>query len=218
MTEGLNKFHWPSGPAAELLSLPVAARLNEIIIIAQNEVFWRNDMNQTLMLMLVLLLGGQATQQPNPSSGAPSAPSKLFSRVLLEAKKSGLPVLLPSELPYYIDPRRIHDVNIDSKEGSYSISLHYAFGCADGCFVGSFSAARNSALDSGGRRRVGLANGVAGYYSAAACGAACPPAEIDWVYNDVRYTILFAPDEASSRDTETALVKLANSCIEPGPR
>ncbi len=128
-------------------------------------------------------------------------------------KATAIDVLLPSRITS--DRPKLYS---EGRGGgrSYRFEIGAIRRCrgAGACFIASFRARR------GGRptnpRRVELRGGRRGYFAPLSCGASCAPPSIQWVQDDVLYTI---EGKFGTRTTERrVLTRLANSAIANGPR
>ena len=144
------------------------------------------------------------------------SPPKIFKSKLPGVKtKSGIDVFLPSHLRVFTSARRVKgDVSTD--DGFYDLELGIGSRCngANACFIGNFTGTRGAEPAFG--RRARLTGGRTGYWKGITCGASCSPAEIQWVEDDVLYTI--ATKAVGVKKEKATLVKLANSAIKAGPR
>jgi hypothetical protein len=143
-------------------------------------------------------------------------PPALFEKNLPNVKtKSGIDVFLPSRLRVFTKASRVRPRAV-ARDGSYDLQLGIGRRCngANVCFVASFTGTRGEEPALG--RRVRLDDGHRGYWKDITCGASCSPAEIQWVENDVLYTI--ATKGVTEKNVKRTLVKLANSAINAGPR
>ena len=140
----------------------------------------------------------------------------LFRSVLPRVRRrSGVPILLPSQVPAYVPASQLSASGSGFRRG-YSLALASDPRCggATACFVGSFTGER------GGRpayrRTVRLVGGTRGYYKPLTCGASCSPPAVQWVRRGVLYEISYA---GASRTAERGvLVGLAGSAIRTGSR
>ena len=166
----------------------------------------------TLSLALVALLTAPATAG---QTGVVKPPS-IFKPQLAGVKPdSGIDVYLPSRMRVFTRPSRVRGTAA-AESGSYSLDLGIGRNCggANACYVGGFTGTRGERPALG--RRVRLADGRTARWKGITCGASCSPAEIQWVEDDVLYTI--ATKSVSSGREKATLVKLANEAIKAGPR
>lgn len=138
--------------------------------------------------------------------------------LLVKLRRSGVPVLLPDDLPASVREDRLY-VDGGPSEGGYDVTLALAADCggANACTVGSFSARRGGELVEE-LERVELANGVRGSYKGLTCGASCSPAMIEWVSGGVLYTIQLKLNAGGDAGDRREMIRLANSSITAGPR
>ena len=138
----------------------------------------------------------------------------LVERPLVAVKKATtIDVLLPSR--FTSDRPKLYSEGRGGG-GSYRFEIGAIRRCggAGACFIASFRARR------GGKptnpRKVALRGGRRGYFAPLRCGASCAPPSIQWVQDDVLYTI---EGKFGTRRTERrVLTRLANSAIGKGPR
>ena len=144
------------------------------------------------------------------------SPPSIFKKDLPDVKStSGLDVYLPSHMRVFTAKRRVKG-NTTAEDGSYDLELGIGSRCngANACFIGNFTGTRG--VEPGFGRRARLTGGRTGYWKGITCGASCSPAEIQWVENDVLYTV--ATKSVTIKKEKATLVKLANSAINAGPR
>lgn len=154
------------------------------------------------------------TRQPTAATGV--APE--FRPLLVKLRRSGVPVLLPDDLPASVREDRLY-VDGGPSGAGYDVTLALAPDCggANACTVGSFSAERGGELVEE-LERVELANGVRGSYKGLTCGASCSPAMIEWVSEGVLYTIQLKLNAGGDAGDKREMIKLANASITAGPR
>ena len=143
-------------------------------------------------------------------------PPAIFKSKLASVKsKSGIDVYLPSRMRVFVKPSRARGT-VSTDEGFYSLDLGIGSRCggATACYLANFTGQRGEEPALG--RRVKLADGRTARWKGITCGASCSPAEIQWVENDVLYTI--ATKGVSFKKEKATLVKLANEAIKAGPR
>jgi hypothetical protein len=144
------------------------------------------------------------------------SPPSIFKKDLPDVKSaSGLDVYLPSHMRVFTAKRRVKG-NTTTESGFYDLELGIGSRCngANACFIGNFTGTRG--VEPAFARKARLTGGRTGYWKGITCGASCSPAEIQWVENDVLYTI--ATKSVSVKKEKATLVKLANSAIKAGPR
>jgi hypothetical protein len=138
----------------------------------------------------------------------------LFENVLPKVnEKTEVPVLLPQRY------RSDSETNVASGQGrkrGYSLSVASVRGCggATACFIADFSAQRGE--DPHYTREVELIGGRTGYFKPLTCGASCSPPVIEWVEDDVLYSI--QAHAGTKRQEKKRLVRMANSAVRHGPR
>ena len=143
-------------------------------------------------------------------------PPTIFKSKLAKVKAdSGIDVYLPKRLRVYVKPSRVFG-SATAESGSYSLDLDAARNCrgANACYLANFTGTRDQ--EPGLGRKVKLADGRTAYWKGITCGGSCSPAEIQWVENDVLYTI--ATKGVGVKKEKATLVKLANEAIAAGPR
>lgn len=145
---------------------------------------------------------------------------ELFRPVLSGLKReTGIPVLLPSELPRALLERKIY-VDGQGTQDDYSIALTSRPNCgANACTLGYFEAQRGGKPSF--KKVVTLTQGFKGYYKPLSCGGSCSPPAIEWVAGGVLYSIQLhvSGDERLSDEEEASqMIRIANSSIEAGPR
>ena len=138
----------------------------------------------------------------------------LFEDVLPKvAAKTEVPVLLPQRY------RSDSETNVAGGHGrrrGYTLSIAAMAGCggATACFVADFSAQRGE--DPHYTREVSLTGGRTGYFKPLTCGASCSPPAIEWVEDDVLYSI--QAHAGTKRQEKKRLSRMANSAIRHGAR
>jgi hypothetical protein len=164
----------------------------------------------------------QAEATPTPSgAAAPAEPvAEVFRPLLARLKKeSGVPVLLPSEMPAWTAGRKVY-VEGAGKPDGYLLTLTSTPRCgANACTVGYFEAKRGGAPYS--EKRVRLARGVEGFYEPLTCGGSCTPPTVEWVAGGVLYTIqldVAGKERLGAEEEQRRLLRVADSAIDAGPR
>lgn len=129
-------------------------------------------------------------------------------------KKTTVPVLLPSTLPFAGKAPKIYPSGTGSKN-AWILVLAGAPRCggADACFLASFEGKRGGKLP--GKSNLRLAGGQPGLYKGITCGASCSPATLWFVYRGVLYTWQHKDPPANAR---AVLSRLASQAIAAGPR
>ncbi|HXP40020.1 MAG TPA: hypothetical protein VN833_07095 [Candidatus Acidoferrales bacterium] len=144
----------------------------------------------------------------------------IFRSVLTEVKaKTKVPVLLPSELPFY----DVKHATVDkAAAGEYSISLYFELGEGNAGFAASFGASDNSRYspqELPNVREVKLATGITGFFRPVNCGGSCAPANLWWKEESVLYQIqLKLPPAMPEQNQQRMITAAANSSILAGPR
>ena len=144
------------------------------------------------------------------------SPPTIFKKKLPQVKAdSGIDVYLPSHLRVFTTARRAKGT-ATADAGTYDLELGVGSRCngANACYLANFTGTRGEEPALG--RRARLTGGRTGYWKGITCGASCSPAEIQWVENDVLYTI--ATKAVTLKKEKATLVKLANNAITAGPR
>lgn len=142
----------------------------------------------------------------------------VFRSVLTEVKaKTRVPVLLPTELPFY-DIK--HASTDKATVGEYAISLYLDAGTVG--FVASFSAVNNSGYspqELPNVREVKLATGITGFFRPVKCGVSCAPMNLWWKQGTVLYQIqLKLPPAMPEQSQQRMITAAADSAILAGPR
>jgi hypothetical protein len=144
----------------------------------------------------------------------------IFRSVLTEVKaKTKVPVLLPTELPFYdVNHARVEKATA----GEYAISLYYKLDAGDAGFAASFQATGNprySPQELGNVRDVKLASGISGVFRPVNCRGSCAPANLWWKQGSVLYQIqLKLPPGLGEQNQQRMITAAANSAILAGPR
>ena len=165
-------------------------------------------MRAALLAVALLLLVPAAA--PAKALDLPS----LFANVLPKVKdRTEVPVLLPQSY------RSDSDTNVASGSGrkkGYTLSVAAIRNCggATACFIAGFSAQRGE--DPHYTRKVRLTGGRTGYFKPLTCGASCSPPAIEWVEDDVLYSI--QAHAGTKRQEKKRLRRMANSAIRRGAR
>ena len=144
----------------------------------------------------------------------------IFRSVLSEVKaKTKVPVLLPTELPFY----DIKQATVDkATEDASAISLYYDLSAGNAGFAASFQAANNrhySPREIKNVSEVKLATGINGFFRPVSCGGSCAPANLWWEQGAVLYQIqLKLPPAIPEENQQSMIMAAANSAILAGPR
>lgn len=143
----------------------------------------------------------------------------IFRSALAEVKvKTRVPVLLPTELPFY----DIKHASVDkATAGEYAISLYYQWS-GDAGFAASFQATKNRHDFPRETENVGevkLATGITGSFRPVRCRGSCAPASLWWEQGAVLYQIhLKLPPAMPEQSQQRMITAAANSAILAGPR
>lgn len=159
-----------------------------------------------------------ARRTPQGAAGAAGAvPRELRAAFANVKREAGVAVLLPSELPTALE-RPLYASGGGRPDG-YDISLAFTPGCggANACTAGFFGAERGGTIAEE-LEAVELGGGVAGRYKPLTCGASCSAPSIEWAAGGVLYTIQLKLNYGDEAKDKAALVALAASAIEAGPR
>lgn len=153
-----------------------------------------------------------AASQPNGT--IPAELRSVFPKVKREA---GVAILLPDALPAALD-RPLYTTGGGTSNG-YDISLALTPRCggANACTAGYFGAERGGTLVEE-LESVKLTSGMTGRYKPLTCGASCSAPSIEWLLGGVLYTIQLKLNYGDDTKDRAALVALANSAIDAGPR
>lgn len=168
----------------------------------------------TLAAILIFSVGDSRAESPQ-ASPVPAA----FTAVLSQIKAtSQIPILLPSEVPGGANHVQLDKATSDE----YAISLCYESGAGNAGFAASFSGRGKpnySPAELRNVRTVELARGIRGYFRAVSCGGSCGPANVWWEAGGVLYQIhLELSSTTDDQSQEEAMVAVANSAIQAGPR
>jgi hypothetical protein len=168
----------------------------------------------TFVAILIFSIGESRAESPQ-SNSLPAA----FTAVLSQIKAvSQIPILLPSEVPLGANHVQLEKATLRE----YAISLYYELGVGDAGFAASFSGQDMPAYNPAevpNMRTVELARGTRGYFRAISCGGSCAPANIWWEAGGVLYQIqLRLSSSTNGQSQEAAMVAVANSAIQGGPR
>jgi hypothetical protein len=168
-----------------------------------------------LVTILIAVLALVAVAVPAiAASDSVNVPRKFKKLIPKVSKKSGLPVLLPSTLRAYGAPTKVFGRGGATRR-SYGLELGFGKNCngANVCFVAAFFATEDGKPSF--KRKVKLKDGRTGYFKPITCGASCSPAVIQWRQHDALYEIQYKP---AAKNEKRAMVRLANSAIDEGPR
>jgi hypothetical protein len=129
-------------------------------------------------------------------------------------KKTTVPVLLPSLLPFAAKVPKLYPSSSATKN-AYSLVFSGAPNCggANACFLASFEGKRGGKLP--GKSNLKLPGGQPAFYKGITCGASCSPATLWFLYRGVLYTW---QHKDPPKNTKAVLAKLAAQAIAAGPR
>lgn len=129
-------------------------------------------------------------------------------------RMSKVMILLPTALPTKLTPDQIWVTGSAGEQG-YSLQLAFTPNCnGASCFMGSFVAGQEIALSG---QTVKLVQGLTGYYRDRTCQN-CGDASLAWAWNGTNYSIRFKAPGQTEAQRRTAMVQMANSAIQAGPR
>jgi hypothetical protein len=129
-------------------------------------------------------------------------------------KKTTVPVLLPSTLPFAGKVPRLYPSGFGTKN-AWSLVLAGAANCggANACFLASFEGKRGGKLP--GKSNLKLRGGQPAFYKGITCGASCSPVTLWFVYRGVLYTW---QHKDPPKNAKAVLARLAAQAISAGPR
>jgi len=146
-----------------------------------------------------------------------ASPAKVFQSVLVQVKaKTEVPILLPSEFPPSIKTEDIHYVQGVGNPTKYEITLYYEQE-GDAGFLGYFSG-EVGRKPIGKGKKVILENSINGYFKGKSCGGSCSPSQIDWLQDNVLYTMQLKLPVGTKSEEERVMRFVANSAIHGGAR
>ncbi len=168
-----------------------------------------------------------ATRAPGARASGQVAVAELLSRKIaaVKGRDGGIAVLVPTTMslggPDYTAAR--------ASPGSYDLEIDSQPGChqANVCLLADFFAQHVGVAQRPASVLFGtpvtLHGGTHGAFANIQCGAACTPAEVDWVHAGTLYTIHANPTvndrpNAPPGALRAALVAAANQAIAAGPR
>jgi hypothetical protein len=163
------------------------------------------------VLALAVLLAVPALAS---TTGSANVIDALGRQLLAVEKKTTVPVLLPSTLPFAGKVPKLYPAGTGSKN-AWSLDLSGAPNCgrANACFLASFEGKRGGSLP--GKPNLRLAGGRPAFYKGITCGGSCGPATLWFVYRGVLYTWQHKDPPAN---TKAVLARLAVQAIVAGPR
>jgi hypothetical protein len=140
-----------------------------------------------------------------------------LASVIPELKsQTSVPILLPQRLPaladetYYAHPK-------GDAEG-YTVRIESDPDCdgANACFLGMLRAKRGGKFSL--PEVVKLGGTANGRFKPTSCGGSCSSAAIEWKYEGILYTAQLNLHTGSEREVRTAMIDLAKSAVQLGPR
>ena len=151
---------------------------------------------------------------PTPAAATSAVPEPLHGVLGRLRSRSGVPILLPGEIPAGVE-KPLYAMATGDANG-YRVTLTHAPGCdADACVAGYVDAERGRRP--GGPQRVRLADGTTAFFTPMSCGASCSEPRIEWERNGVVYGIeLGLPGQDAEH--RAVLMRLAASAMRAGPR
>ena len=162
-----------------------------------------------LRAALVALLIGQT---------APVAP-ELRPALAQPERKTTVPILLPSVLPYARSaPGQKLNTGASATRTEWTISLFFGRTCgANACTVGALTAKRGD-RPATFFQKVKLAKGLRGYYKPLTCGGSCSAPQLEWLSGGVLYRIQLNVRARTAKGRRALMLQTANSAINAGPR
>jgi hypothetical protein len=171
-------------------------------------------MRRNLIAVILVLAGLAAVPALASITGSVNVIDALGKKIPAVEKKTTVPVLLPSTLPFAGKAPKIYPTGTGSKN-AWSLVLSGAPNCggANACFLASFEGRRGGKLP--GKSNLKLAGGQPALYKGITCGASCSPASLWFVYRGVLYSWQHKDPPAN---TKAMLARLAAQAIAAGPR
>jgi hypothetical protein len=162
-------------------------------------------------VLAALVAGAASTAAIHSSIDLPTVAAK---QIRIIDRKTEVPILLPTRLPWTGRVPRLYPVSWTTPRG-WGLALDAAPQCggANACFVASFEATHAGRLPAPSNLR--LAGGQRAFYLPIRCGASCAPASIWFVHERVLYAWQLKEPPKGGR---AALALLAASAIDFGPR
>jgi len=130
------------------------------------------------------------------------------------AKKTAVPVLLPTKLPHLGAYGEVF-VRANGTRDDYQVIITSRKDCtANSCLVAVFQAERDgpTPAERDFDKVITLADGTRGFYSERSCGVSCAPPQIDFIYKSVRYSFQFVSIGTPQED-ERKITDVANSVL-----
>ncbi|MDQ3258518.1 MAG: hypothetical protein M3R15_32325 [Acidobacteriota bacterium] len=175
------------------------------------------------VILGLLLLSWTFGQNP-VDANLPSIQQAGFEPVIpILARKTGVPVLVPSSLPYDREEVEQFFCTVTSlTHDEYEVTIGFSVDCGGGnaCRIGSFTGKQSQGrritgtddflFEAKRARRVKLSGGIVGYFVDATCGANCNDSKVYWKQGGYEYMVGLKAEKVSQ------VVKLANSAINRG--
>ncbi|GJD16387.1 hypothetical protein RIVM261_013430 [Rivularia sp. IAM M-261] len=165
------------------------------------------------VLMPVTIASPITTPSAIAQSSTQSVANELQGALSELRQNTDLPILLPAKLPS--DSEQLY-VQQFADKSSYSVEIGYTPECSgSACFVGSFSASRESYGQEGDT--ITLAKGIKGYFLEVTCSH-CGDSSLTWKQNGVSYQIRYKVQVETRKQVLNEMLRMANSAIKAGPR
>ena len=151
---------------------------------------------------------------PKTFAQAQSSIAPVLQNILPQLRQeTRLPILLPNSLPQTTEQLYIGG---SVAEDYYMVEVGYTPKCYGmACMAGSFSASlENYGLDG---NPITLKNGIKGYFQDPTCPM-CSDTSLSWRQNGVVYTFRYKVPGQTTKQRLEAMLQMANSAIEAGPR
>lgn len=148
------------------------------------------------------------------STGTANVIDALGRQIPAVEKKTTVPVLLPSKLPFAAKVPKLYPSGSGTRN-AYTLELAGAPNCgsANACFLASFEGKRGGTLP--GKSNLRLAGGQPAFYKGITCGGSCSPVTIWFLYRGVLYTFQHKDPPGN---TKAVMARLAAQAITAGPR
>jgi hypothetical protein len=157
---------------------------------------------------------GRGTAEATAPAASTALPEPLRSALPRLRSRSGVPILLPGEIPAEVE-RPLYAIATGSANG-YRVTLTHAPGCdAHACNAGYIDAERGRRAH--GSQRVRLADGTTAFFTPMSCGASCSDPRLEWERNGVAYGLEMALPGPDAQH-RAVLSRLAASALRAGPR
>ena len=147
---------------------------------------------------------------------AVEAPDALAAVVPDLKSQTTVPILLPQQLPALAE--KDYYAHAKGDADGYTIRLESDPDCdgANACFLGMLRAKRGGKFSF--PEVVKLGETATGRYKPTTCGGSCSEQAIQWKYQGVLYTAQLNLHTESEKDARVAMIDLAKSAVEKGPR